>query len=133
MKRYRTTSFVQLKISSMLRSFCWKRPGHLTTLIRLLSARLCNHFDFRGQVLKWFESYLHNRKQFVMIDVVKYDFKDLQFGVPQRSVLGKILYLLYISPLGNIVRHHGLSFTCTPRAPNFTLLLGPLQPSNSHL
>ena len=70
MKKYRTSSFVQLKISSMLRSFCWKCPGHLTPLIRLLSARLCNHFDFRGQVLKWFESYLHIRKQFVMIDSV---------------------------------------------------------------
>ena len=66
---------------------------------RLLSDRLCNRFGFRGQVLKWFESYLNNRKQFVMIDGVKSDLKDLQFGVPQGSVLGPILYLLYTSPL----------------------------------
>ena len=77
---------------------------------RLLLDRLCNRFGFRGQVLKWFESYLHNRMQFVMIDGAKSDVKDLQFGVPQGSVLGPILYSLYISPLGDIVRHHGLDF-----------------------
>ena len=65
---------------------------------RLPQDRMCNHFGLRGQVLKWFESYLHNRKQFVMIDGVKSDVKDLQFGVPQGLVLGPILYSLYISP-----------------------------------
>ena len=65
---------------------------------RLLLYRLCNRFGFRGEVLKCFESYLHNREQFGMIDGVKSDVKDLQFGVPQRSVLKPILYSLYISP-----------------------------------
>ena len=98
-------------IISVLRSFCWICPLHLTLLITdYLLDRLCNRFGFRGQVLKWFESYLHNRMQFVMIDGVKSDLKDLQFGVPQGSVLGPILYSLYICPLGDIVRHHGLEF-----------------------
>ena len=76
----------------------------------LLLDRLCNRFGFKGQVLKWFESYLHNRKQFVMIDGVKSDVKNLQFRFSQGSVLGPILYSLYISLLGDIVRHHGLEF-----------------------
>ena len=71
---------------------------------RLLLDRLCNRFGFRGQVLKWFESYLHNRKQFLMNDGVKSDVKDLQFGVPQGSVYGPILFSLYISPLGDICK-----------------------------
>ena len=75
---------------------------------RLILDRLCSSFGLRGQVLKWFEAYLHIRKPFVMIDGLKPDDKDLQFGVPQGSVLGTILYSLYISPLGNIVRHRGL-------------------------
>ena len=37
---------------------------------KLLLERLYNRFSFTEQVLKWFESYLHNRMQFVMIDGV---------------------------------------------------------------
>ena len=45
----------------------------------------------RGQVLKWFESYPHNGKQFVTINGLKSDVKDIQFGVQQgsESVTGK--------------------------------------------
>jgi len=93
---------------------------------RLLLDRLCNRFGFRGQVLKWFGSYLHNRRQFVMIDGVKSDVKDLQFGVPQASVLGPIMYSLYMSPLGDIVRHHGLDFHLYTDDTQLYLLSGPL-------
>lgn len=57
----------------------------------LLLERLCKCFGFRGQVLKWFESYLQDRKQFVVIDDIKpSDVNDLHFGVLQGSVLGTI-------------------------------------------
>ncbi len=77
---------------------------------KLFLERLCNRFGFKGKVLKWFEFYLQDRKPFVMTDGKKSVIKDLQFGVPQGSVLRPTLYSLYIYPLVDIVRHHGLEF-----------------------
>ena len=45
-----------------------------------------------------------------MIDGVKSAAKDLNWGVPQGSVLGPILYLLYTSPIGDIIKRHELGF-----------------------
>ena len=70
---------------------------------------------------------------FVMIDGVKYDVKDLQFSVPQGSVPGPILYSLYISLLGDIVRHDGLEFHLYADDTQLYFAFGPFQPSNSHL
>ena len=76
----------------------------------LLLERMSKHYSVKGNALKWFRSYLQDRKQFVMIDGIKSKVKELRYGVPQGSVLGPILYLLYTSPIGDIIRRHGLNY-----------------------
>ena len=51
-----------------------------------------------------------NRTQLVKVDDASSAVRPVHWGVPQGSVLGPMLYLLYTSPLGDIVPEHGLSF-----------------------
>lgn len=78
---------------------------HLTLL-----SRLSNCFGIQGKALLWFKSYLSRRTQFVNIENEQSSSRPLSCGVPQGSVLGPILYLLYVSPLGSILRHHDIPY-----------------------
>ena len=67
-------------------------------------------YGIHGQALAWISSYLSDRLQRVNIKGTLSDTQELSFGVPQRSVLGPILYCLYnyTKPLSDIIRRFGL-------------------------
>lgn len=71
---------------------------------------LADKIGLGGSALEWFASYLSARTQSVIIDGCESDAWNLLFGVPQGSVLGPILFVIYTSPLGDIMRNHGISF-----------------------
>ena len=58
-------------------------------------------YGIRGLANDWFSSYLSNRTQFVEIDSQNSSHKQIMCGVPQGSILGPLLYLLYVNDIRN--------------------------------
>ena len=62
-------------------------------------------YGIRGTANKWFASYLSSRRQKVRLDDTYSEFKNVSFGVPQGSILGPLLFLIYINDMRNAVNH----------------------------
>ena len=75
----------------------------------VLINRLRALFGFHGTVLEWLCSYLEDRSQAVSIQGQLSNAITLQYGVPQGSVLGPLLFLMYTKPLGDIAHIHGVN------------------------
>ena len=77
---------------------------------RILLSRLSESFGIKGMALKWLNSYLTNRKQFLSINKALSSISDQNFGVAQGSLLGPILYVLYTFPVADIIKSYGFSY-----------------------
>ena len=75
----------------------------------ILLHRLSSWFGFNGKVLSWLKSYLSSRSFIVDINSSFSDQFPLHQGVPQGSVLGPLLFILYTSPLSTLISDSSVS------------------------
>jgi len=75
---------------------------------KTLLHRLYAEFGLSSTALDWVCSYLSDRRQYVKIGQHSSGLFDCSSGVPQGSVLGPLLFAVYVSPVGNVIESFGV-------------------------
>jgi len=76
----------------------------------ILCQRAKSDFGLTGVALDWIRSFLSDRKQCVSIDSSKSQTTPCLTGVPQGSVLGPLLFALYVTPVGDVAKAHRMCY-----------------------
>ena len=81
-----------------------------TVDFEVLLQRMSGDFGVNGSALNWLRTFVSGRTQYVGVGAARSTTVDCQSGVPQGSVIGPLLFAIYISPIADIVAAHGLRY-----------------------
>ena len=103
---------------------------------KALIHKLQTCFHVSGNLLSWFRSYVEGRRQRVTVLGANSADKPVTSGVPQGSILGPILFLLYVNDLPDVVQHSNIAcfaddtklYKCIDSNPDASLLQRDLKP-----
>ena len=76
----------------------------------ILLKRLTYSYGIKGNALLWLKSFLVDRSQVVIANGKTSNSSTLRWGVPQGSVLGPLLFILYTKPLHSLIEKYGISY-----------------------
>ena len=71
-----------------------------------LLQRLCDDVEVRGTALKWIDSYVSNRQQFVKMGQYSAPTTYCTSGVTQGSILRQLFFAAYVSPIADVISSH---------------------------
>ena len=119
-RKYHSTETLLIKVFNDIGTTLDAGRNALLTLLDLSSAfdtldheilfeRLHSRFGHTGKVLSWIKSYFSQRSEVVSINGILSNPQPVKSGVPQGSILGPLLFNLYISPIEDLAQAHAIS------------------------
>ena len=73
-------------------------------------ARLNATFGIKDTAIEWLSSYLRNSNQQMSVNGTLFKYQNLEYGVPQGSVLGGLMYITYVYDLSKTICRHNVKY-----------------------
>ena len=87
---------------NLLQDCFWDLSKAFDTLVHTIPLNKLNLYGIRGTPLSLFKSYLNDRKQYARFNDINSSFCNIKIGVPQGSILGPLLLIIYVNDMSNL-------------------------------